>query len=49
MSGSINPETGVPDEVRFWTELALSFAQIEGTGLRSEDAGEDPWMMSSEA
>ncbi len=48
VSGSINPETGVPDEVRVWTELALPFARIEGTGLSSEDAGEDPWMMSSE-
>ena len=48
VSGSINPETGVPDEVRVWTELALPFAEIGGTGLGSEDTGEDPWMMSSE-
>ena len=45
ISGSINPETRVPDSVRVWSEIAVPFAGPEKTGLTTEDAGEAPWMM----
>jgi len=45
ISGQINPETGVPDSVRVWSEIAVPFAGPEKTGLTLEDAGEAPWMM----
>jgi len=45
ISGQINPETGVPDSVRVWSEIAVPFAGPEKTGLTTEDAGEAPWMM----
>ncbi len=45
ISGPINPETGVPDSVRVWSEIAVPFAGPEKTGLTLEDAGEAPWMM----
>ena len=45
ISGPINAETGVPDSVRVWSEIAVPFAGPEKTGLTTEDAGEAPWMM----
>ena len=33
ISGPINPETGVPDSVRVWSEIAVPFAGPEKTGL----------------
>jgi len=45
ISGPINAETGVPDSVRVWSEIAVPFAGSEKTGLTLEDAGEAPWMM----
>ena len=45
VSGPINVETGVPDRVRVWSEIAVPFAGPEKTGLTLEDAGEAPWMM----
>jgi hypothetical protein len=44
LEGEINPETGTPDEVWVWKELALPFADAEGTGLSTEDVGETPWL-----
>ena len=45
ISGPLNAETGVPDSVRVWSEIAVPFAGAENTGLTLEDAGEAPWMM----
>jgi len=45
ISGPLNAETGVPDSVRVWSEIAVPLAGPEKTGLTLEDAGEAPWMM----
>lgn len=45
ISGTINPQTGVPDSVSVWSEIAVPFAGPETTGLTLENAGEAPWMM----
>lgn len=42
--GDINPDTGTPDEVWVWKELALPFADAEGTGLSTADTGQVPWL-----
>lgn len=44
-SGKVNPQSGVPDSVMVWSEIALPFAGTEKTGLTTENAGEAPWIM----
>ena len=49
VSGSINTSTGVPDSVRVWDELAVPFANEEQTGITTEDAGMDLWLMGEDS
>ena len=47
VSGTINPESGVPDSVRVWSEMFFPFANAAELGIPEFNAGRDPWMMSA--
>ena len=47
VSGPINPDSGVPDSVRVWSEMFVPFADAGELGIPEFDAGLDPWMMSA--
>ena len=49
ISGTINPESGVPDSVRVWSEMFFPFANAAELGIPEFNAGRDPWMMRSGA
>jgi hypothetical protein len=47
ISGTINPDSGVPDSVRVWSEMFFPFANAAELGIPEFNAGRDPWMMSA--
>ena len=47
ISGPINPDSGVPDSVRVWSEMFIPFADAGALGIPEFDAGLDPWIMSA--
>lgn len=49
ISGKLNRNTNIPDSVWVWSEIAVPFAGSEETGLPTEDAGAQPWLMNAQA
>jgi|GEM_PF-6256797 len=49
ISGRLNSGQQAPDSVRIWQEIAVPFASEEETGLTTEDAGANPWLMGEES
>ena len=45
ISGALNAQSGNPDSVMVWSELAMPFVDAEETGIPTENAGEAPWLM----
>ena len=49
ISGRMSSDQGAPDSVRVWQEIAVPFAGEEQTGLTTEDAGANPWLMGEDS
>ena len=47
LSGNINKNSGVPDSVWAWSEIAVPFTGPAASGLPTENMGEAPWLMNA--
>ena len=47
LSGNINKDSGVPDSVWVWYEIAVPFTGPAESGLPTENMGMAPWLMNA--